>query len=313
MFVSKVAARAELEMSGANEGPTTKLTRLYEDGKEALADRNYKKAIKKFDKALAEFDPNSDTRHDKAIVLCARSAAKYHSGKYDESLKDAELAVQTRPESSKEEDPRSLDIVELRIVRLNQEKDAEESGLYFRQLRPGFDICRGSYNPIKKLVYEFARGMQNIVYAVGDTTKRECLIFDACWDSDGILEAISKDGMVPVGCVITHNHFDHVGGKPPPPFRSYGVTVQGVKNILERHPKIPVYVHQDDADTFQNDSGVDPGRIITTRDGFEISVGEVSFKLWKLHSIYHWKGEKGWRIEAKEPRRMAWRAGERLG
>jgi outer membrane protein assembly factor BamD (BamD/ComL family) len=101
MFASNIVARVEPEMSRANEGPTTKLTRLYEEGKEALSARNYKRAIKKFDKALTEFDPDSDTQHDKAVVLCARSAAKYHWGKYEESLQDAELAVQTKPDSSK--------------------------------------------------------------------------------------------------------------------------------------------------------------------------------------------------------------------
>lgn len=178
----------------------------------------------------------------------------------------------------------------MRLLRFEQEVEAEETGLYFRQLLPGVDMCRGTYNPIRKIVYEFARGMQNIVYVIGDKNRQECMIVDACWDSDGILEIVQKDGMKVIGCIVTHNHFDHVGGKPPPPFASFGVTVQGLKNILEKFPTIPVYIHKDDADVLQNETGIFPDRIKTTFDGFEFNIGTI--RMQTIHTPGHTPGSQ---------------------
>lgn len=164
--------------------------------------------------------------------------------------------------------------------------------MYFRQLRPGREICLGTYNPIKKIIYEVARGMQNIVYLIGDTQSRECLVVDACWDADGILECIKRDGMQLIGCIVTHNHFDHVGGKPPPPFRSYGIHVQGIKTILSKASNIPVYINANDADAFQNDSGVDPSRIRPTTDGTEMAIGNEKIKLKFIHTPGHTPGSQ---------------------
>lgn len=34
-----------------------------------------------------------------------------------------------------------------------------------------------------------------------------------------------------VGAIVTHYHFDHVGGTPPPPFDSLGIKVPGVREL----------------------------------------------------------------------------------
>lgn len=172
---------------------------------------------------------------------------------------------------------------------MEQQRQARESEIYFEQLRPGHEICLRTYNPIKRLIYEFARGMQNIVYAIGDVRSKECVIVDACWDADGIMKRISTDGMVPVACIVTHNHFDHVGGKPPPPFKAHGITVQGIKTILAKHPAIKVYVHRDDVDAFQNDSRIESDRIIPSEDGTELTIG-TRLKIRFIHTPGHTPG-----------------------
>ena len=101
---------------------------------------------------------------------------------------------------------------------------------------------------------------------------------------------VEKDRMRPVACIVTHNHFDHVGGEHPPPVRWPGITVQGVKTILAKFPNIKVYVHRDDADSFQTDSTVDPGRIIASAEGMELSLGEGRVKIKFLHTPGHTPG-----------------------
>lgn len=177
--------------------------------------------------------------------------------------------------------------------------DIESSDLILEQLSPGRDICLSTFNPIKRLVYEFARGMQNIVYIVGDRRSKECIIVDACWDVDGILEVVERKGWRPIACIVTHNHFDHYGGKPPAPFGNFGITVQGVKTILNKHTSIPVYIHANDADAFQNDSSIDPARIVGTSDNQIIWVGGEGRgrKIQFLHTPGHTPGAQCIRID----------------
>lgn len=64
-------------------------------------DREFKKAVRLFTKALEHFDANRDNQHDLAVIHCARSHAFFHMKKSDESLADAERAIELRPTWSK--------------------------------------------------------------------------------------------------------------------------------------------------------------------------------------------------------------------
>lgn len=66
-----------------------------------MSKNDYGKAIKLFTKALKAYDTNFEGPNDMAVIFCARSAAFWHSCKYEESLKDAIKAIDNRPDWSK--------------------------------------------------------------------------------------------------------------------------------------------------------------------------------------------------------------------
>ena len=112
-----------------------------------------------------------------------------------------------------------------------------DNGFYFRQLMPGKDICIKSSGKMSKMVemqvFQAAKQMQNFIYLVGDAKTRECVVIDACWDVEGIIEFVKDEKMKLIGAVATHYHFDHVGGTPPSPWNALGIKVPGLATILE--------------------------------------------------------------------------------
>ena len=73
--------------------------------------------------------------------------------------------------------------------------------------------------------------MQNFAYLVGGSASRDCAVIDPGWDARSLLEAAVQDGRVIQAIVLTHGHFDHVGG---------------VKDLQEQ-AQVPVFAHQGDA------------------------------------------------------------------
>jgi glyoxylase-like metal-dependent hydrolase (beta-lactamase superfamily II) len=182
---------------------------------------------------------------------------------------------------------------------LELEDDDDKTGVYFRYLVPGVDYCEScSLNPITKLIFEIGAQMRNIVYMIGDRKAKECFVVDPCWDVNGIMREARKDGMRIIGALQTHNHFDHVGGKPPPPFDGYHISVPGVKKLLEKlDSNAKVYIHQLDADVFQSETEVDPDHIITTTDGQVIQIGQVEIKC--MHTPGHTPGSQCFQVNSR--------------
>ena len=121
------------------------------------------------------------------------------------------------------------------------EEALSENGFYFRQLTPGKDVCVKASGKMSAMVemqvFQAAKQMQNFIYLVGDAKTRECVVVDACWDVEGIVEYVENEKMKLIGAVATHYHFDHVGGTPPSPFNALGIKVPGLATILEKFEK----------------------------------------------------------------------------
>ena len=68
-------------------------------------------------------------------------------------------------------------------------------------------------------------------YLLGDETAGICCFVDPGDEAERVLALAEDTGLTPQYILLTHGHWDHVGG---------------VAGILERRPNLPVYIHQED-------------------------------------------------------------------
>ncbi|KAI5059259.1 hypothetical protein GOP47_0025578 [Adiantum capillus-veneris] len=162
-------------------------------------------------------------------------------------------------------------------------------GFYFRQLLPGRDFCLTPSDIIERQIFSSAKQMQNFVYLVGDAKTREAVVVDAAWDVKGIRAIAAQDSMKLVGSVVTHYHFDHTGGTPPPPFDALGIKVPGVRELAVED-NVPVYINKFDAETVQISNDVPSSAIAKLEDSAIISVGSI--KLHFIHTPGHTPGSQ---------------------
>ncbi|TPX32260.1 hypothetical protein SmJEL517_g04565 [Synchytrium microbalum] len=215
---------------------------------------------------------SSDPVHLLTSLLSNRSASYLESGKMEEAFADADEVVRLRPhwvkgyfrkgealaalkrypealdvyQEARKRDKSSKPIVQ-RLVKMNMLIDNMNRGLVIHQLLSGREICQKSvFSPINSLIYDFAHQLRNFIYVVADIKSKDCVLVDPCWDIDGILKFVKNEGLNVVAAIATHQHVDHVGGLPPSPYDKYGVTVEGLKLLLKRLPKIVAYVNAND-------------------------------------------------------------------
>ncbi|MGC4123037.1 MAG: MBL fold metallo-hydrolase [Myxococcales bacterium] len=121
---------------------------------------------------------------------------------------------------------------------------------------------------------DFARGelaasqMANFAYLVVDRPSGKCLLVDAAWDVQGLLDRVKAENLTLVGAIATHAHWDHVGG-------SYnGLRVEGLAKLVAL-AKVPVYVHDADAEKLKKGTGLTDEALRTVRDGATLMLGET--------------------------------------
>ncbi|CAG8513870.1 12795_t:CDS:2 [Acaulospora morrowiae] len=255
--------------------PDNRSLRSVNRANELYSKKEYKSAIEEYTKALSLCQPNSDpgrTSDFLALIYSNRSASYHQCQKWEDAVKDAEQVIRISPDwpkgyfrkaealvqlgrieealdnycIAKLKDPRNPQ-VPLRIAKALALADNNSMGLTIYELVPGKDICiPKAINPIQKKVFDFAVKMKNLIYIVVDNETRNCIVIDACWDIDGILKFIKNKRLELVGAIVTHYHFDHVGGILPPPYDHIPMKISGLFNLLKRRPKVKAYIHPKD-------------------------------------------------------------------
>lgn len=236
---------------------------LKAEGAAALASHNLSLALEKYQCALAFANTNAE----KGAIESNLSLVELKLAKMPMAKLRAKNAIHLRPEWEKGyfrlaeclfEEKSFVDAkVQYEIARTKTNEKAtltrllerielveealSENGFYFRQLTPGKDVCVKASGKMSAMVemqvFQAAKQMQNFIYLVGDAKTRECVVVDACWDVEGIVEYVENEKMKLIGAVATHYHFDHVGGTPPSPFNALGIKVPGLATILEKFEK----------------------------------------------------------------------------
>ncbi|KAI8096558.1 beta-lactamase-like protein [Halteromyces radiatus] len=184
--------------------------------------------------------------------------AKLKLGQYDQGIQYYRQAL--------EKEPGNPDISH-KMGKAVIEKDNQDMGIKIIQIQPGQDIAleRQFRNPIQRRIFDFAKHMRNIIYAVVDLDTKQCAVVDACWDIDGLCQLLEKEGYEIVTCIVTHAHFDHVGGSPPAPYDTLPIKISGLATLLKRYPHIKAYIHPHDIPTVrQSNSSIPANRLVPT-------------------------------------------------
>jgi glyoxylase-like metal-dependent hydrolase (beta-lactamase superfamily II) len=119
------------------------------------------------------------------------------------------------------------------------------------------------------IIRQFELGnMGNFNYFMGDAQSHEIAIVDPGDDTDFLLSAAKKEGLKITSVLLTHGHYDHVGGVPE----------------LSASLKIPVYLSAHETPSL---TPVCP-TLHRTKDNEEIAIGNIKIRC--LHTPGHTPG-----------------------
>jgi glyoxylase-like metal-dependent hydrolase (beta-lactamase superfamily II) len=121
----------------------------------------------------------------------------------------------------------------------------------------------------------------NFAYLLLDAEGDRALAVDPAWEPLWLIEQVEKRGRRLAGVLLTHTHFDHMGG---PGRRS---RIAGVHELIE-HVDVPVWVHQSEAERVARIAEVPWPSIVELADGASVVLGSLEIEC--LHTPGHTPG-----------------------
>ena len=112
--------------------------------------------------------------------------------------------------------------------------------------------------------------MENFIYLIGDTNKRECVMVDPAWEVDRVLRIAAEDDMKVVAGLATHHHADHTNG---------------IADLVSKI-KGKVHVHKDDAPYLKNLQS----EIQKVDSGHKLEIGDLDITF--IHTPGHTPGSQ---------------------
>ncbi|WP_419823505.1 MBL fold metallo-hydrolase [Anoxybacterium hadale] len=116
---------------------------------------------------------------------------------------------------------------------------------------------------IKRLI---GGNLESNGYVIYDREQGECFVVDPGYNGDKFVKIINDLGLHMKGILLTHHHYDHVGG------------VDKIKEMTD----CPVYLHRADADVYKKEVEV------LLEDGDTLALGEEELKV--ISTPGHTKG-----------------------
>ncbi len=116
---------------------------------------------------------------------------------------------------------------------------------------------------IKRLI---GGNLESNGYVIYDREQGECYIVDPGYNGEKFLKIIDEAGLRLKGILLTHHHYDHVGG------------VDKIKSATG----CPVYLHRADSDMYKKQADV------LLEDGEKLMLGEEEIKV--IHTPGHTRG-----------------------